>query len=182
MNEHKEPTYEDLRKQLSDEEIADSFVFRSSMSAEEREKAEEEFRKLRLERLGSMSDEQILLSELIKMKLLMEDYFERVEFAESYSFPEQLGAYISLTQKSQADFADDLGISKARLGHILAGEEHPDIALMYRLEYHSDGIIPATYWYRLHAKQVERSMSVDKENRTREYEQVKKPLSLPSSI
>ena len=49
------------------------------MSGEEREKAEEEFRKLRLERLDSMSDEQILLSELIKMKLLMEDYFEGVE-------------------------------------------------------------------------------------------------------
>ncbi len=73
MSKLKEPTYEDLRKELSDEEIAESFVFRSAMTAEERNQADEEFRKLRFERLKEMSDEQILQSELMRMKLLMKD-------------------------------------------------------------------------------------------------------------
>jgi len=54
MNKTKEPTYEDLRKELSDEEIVKSFVFRSTMTAEERKEADEEFRKLRFEKLKEM--------------------------------------------------------------------------------------------------------------------------------
>ncbi|WP_373548589.1 hypothetical protein [Haliscomenobacter sp.] len=73
MSKIKEPSYEDLRKELSDEEIVESFVFRSTMTAEEKKQADEEFRKLRFERLKEMSDEQILQSELMRMKLLMKD-------------------------------------------------------------------------------------------------------------
>ena len=73
MSKLKEPSYEDLRKELSDEEIAESFVFRSTLNAEEKKQADEEFRKLRFERLKEMSDEQILQSELMRMKLLMKD-------------------------------------------------------------------------------------------------------------
>ncbi|WP_421799538.1 hypothetical protein [Haliscomenobacter sp.] len=58
MTKTKEPTYEDLRKELSDEEIVESFVFRSTMTAEERKQADEEFRKLRFERLKERLDEQ----------------------------------------------------------------------------------------------------------------------------
>jgi len=60
MSKRKEPTYEDLRRELTDSEIAESFVFRSTMSAEEKEEAEEELRRLRFERLKNMSDQQIL--------------------------------------------------------------------------------------------------------------------------
>ncbi len=58
MTKTKQPTYEDLTKELSDEEIAESFVFRSTMTAEERKQADEEFRKLRFEKLKEMLDEQ----------------------------------------------------------------------------------------------------------------------------
>jgi len=60
MNKTKEPTYEDLRKRLSDEEIVERFVFRSTLTAEEQKEADEEFRKLRFEKLKDMSDEQRL--------------------------------------------------------------------------------------------------------------------------
>jgi hypothetical protein len=43
------------------------------MTADERKQADEEFRKLRFERLKEMSDEQILQSELMRMKLLMKN-------------------------------------------------------------------------------------------------------------
>jgi hypothetical protein len=35
MNKIKEPTYEDLSRQLTDEEIVESYVLRSTMSSEE---------------------------------------------------------------------------------------------------------------------------------------------------
>jgi hypothetical protein len=58
MGKIKEPTYEDLRKKLSDEEIVESFVFRSTMTDEERKQADEEFRKLRFESLKEMSQDE----------------------------------------------------------------------------------------------------------------------------
>ena len=73
----KEPTYEEIKKRLSKEEIVDSFVFRSNLSGKEKELADEEFLKLRLKKLKEMSDEQILHSELLRMKLLMKDYFKQ---------------------------------------------------------------------------------------------------------
>jgi hypothetical protein len=47
----KEPTYEDLKEIYTDEDMAESFVFRSTMSVEEREEAEEKLLKLRMESL-----------------------------------------------------------------------------------------------------------------------------------
>ena len=77
MNKPKEPTYEDLSKELSDEEIVESYVFRSTMTADERKQADEEFRKLRFEGLKNMSDEEILQCELMRMKLLMKNYLKQ---------------------------------------------------------------------------------------------------------
>ena len=127
MSKLKEPSYEDLRKELSDEEIAESFVFRSTLNAEEKKQADEEFRKLRFERLKEMSDEQILQSELMRMKLLMKDYFNQSEFITSYSFSSQLKQYISLLKKSSTDFATDLDIHKTKLSRILNDKESPNL-------------------------------------------------------
>jgi len=176
MSKLKEPAYEDLRKELSDEEIAESFVFRSTMTADERKQADEEFRKLRFERLKEMSDEQILQSELMRMKLLMKDYFNQSEFMTSFSFSSQLKQYIGLLKKSSTDFAADLDIHKTKLSRILNDKESPNLELMYRLEHHSNNMIPATYWYRLHSRKLEEDIKLDTEKRAVESRRVKNRL------
>jgi transcriptional regulator with XRE-family HTH domain len=181
MSKVKEPTYEELRKKYSDEEIAESFVFRNTMTAEERELAEEELRKLRFESLKNMSDEQILQSELLRMRLLMKDYFKQSEFIESFSFSSQLKNYISLLKKTQTDFAADLDIHKTKLSRILNDKENPNVELMYRLELHSGNMIPATYWFRLHARKLEQEIKTDKEKRKVEYQRVKNNLKFKIS-
>jgi len=61
--------YEELRKTYSDEEIAESFVFNDdSMSEDEERKAEREFRELRLHRLKSMSESEIMYGKLMQIK------------------------------------------------------------------------------------------------------------------
>ena len=74
MSKKNEPTYDQLKKTLTDEEIVESYVLRSEMTEEEKTEAEDEFRKLRMEQLKSMSNQQVLQSELMRMKLLMKDY------------------------------------------------------------------------------------------------------------
>ncbi|MEL6842067.1 MAG: hypothetical protein AAFP02_02545, partial [Bacteroidota bacterium] len=74
MSKKSEPTYEKVRQRLTDGEIAESFVLRSEMSQEEKQAAEEELQRLRMEKLKAMSDQQVLQSELMRMKLLLKDY------------------------------------------------------------------------------------------------------------
>jgi len=176
MNKQKEPTYNDLKKKLSDEEIVESYVFRSTMTADERKQADEGFRKLRFESLKNMSDEQILQSELMRMKLLMKDYFQQSAFIASYSFSSQLKQYIDLLKKNRADFAADLDIHKTKLSRILNDKENPNLELMYRLERHSGNMIPANYWYRLHSRKLEEDIKLDTQKRAEEYKRVKNEL------
>lgn len=176
MSKPKEPTYEDLSKELSDEEIVESYVFRSTMTSDERKQDDEEFRKLRFESLKNMSDEQILQSELMRMKLLMKDYFQQSAFIASYSFSSQLKKYIDLLKKNRADFAADLDIHKTKLSRILNDKENPNLELMYRLERHSGNMIPANYWYRLHSRKLEEDIKLDTQKRAEEYKRVKNEL------
>jgi transcriptional regulator with XRE-family HTH domain len=176
-----EALYEKLRKKYTDEEIAESFVFRSTMTDEERRQADEEFRKLRLERLKEMSDEQILQSELMRMRLLMADYFKQSEYMESFSFSNQLKRYIELIKKSQKAFAADLDIHKTKLSRILNDRENPNIELMYRLEHHSNNMIPATYWYKIYSRRLEEEIKKNEQTRSEEYKRVKNRLSFKRS-
>lgn len=64
MDKKSEPKYEDLKKRLSDEEIADAFVLRGELEGEEKAAAELELRKLRLERLKAMSEQEVLKGQL----------------------------------------------------------------------------------------------------------------------
>lgn len=52
---------------------------------------------------------------------------------------------------------------------------------MYRLEHHSGGMIPATYWYRLHAKKLEDGIRKNQEKRQEGYKRVKNELNFRPS-
>lgn len=84
MINNTEPTYESVSKELTDEETVESYVFRSTMTAAEKKEADAEFRKLRFEQLKNMSDEQRLKGELLRMKLLMEDYFKQSKYIATF--------------------------------------------------------------------------------------------------
>lgn len=176
MKNKKEPTYTQVKKRLSDEEIVDSFVFRSDLSDKEKKLADEEFLRLRLENLKKMSDNQILHSELIRMKLFMKDYFEQSIYDASFSFSEQLKKYIELLKKTHTEFAQDIDIHKTKLSRLLNNKENPNIELMYRLEIHSGKLIPANYWYKLHSKRLEQEIKDNTDKRKKEYKRVKNKL------
>lgn len=53
-----EKIYEELRKQFSDEEIAEGYAFPEDLSEEKRNEIEEEFRFLRLKALKEKTEEQ----------------------------------------------------------------------------------------------------------------------------
>jgi len=177
----KEPNYDKVKTRLSDEEIVDSFIFRSDLSEKEKTIADEEFLRLRLKKLKEMSDDQILHSELIRMKLLMKDYFQQNIFEDSFSFSSQLKKYIELLKKTHIEFANDIDIHKTKLSRIINNRENPNVELMYRLETHSGKLIPANYWYKLHAKKLEQEIKINKDKRKEEAKRVKNKLKFKMS-
>lgn len=181
MSKQHEPTYNQLKKTLTDSEIAESYVLRSEMSEEEKRVAEEEFRKLRMEQLKSMSDQQVLQSELMRMKLLIKEYISQNIFLSSFSFASQLKKYIELVGISHTQFANNINLHKTKLSRIINAKENPNIELMYRLETHSGQMIPANYWYRLYSKEIEEDIKSNAEKRAAESEKVKNELRFKRS-
>lgn len=172
MKKSKEEAYNELRKTYSDEELAESFIFSVEPSAEERA----EFLRLRLERLKNMSEYELIASALFAFKLKIQDYLKRTRFANEFSFANQLREYVRLSGRSNTEIADNLDIHKTKLSRLINGREKPNTELMYRLEEHSGGEIPAHYWWRLHAKEPEHQLRTDFEKRSAEAGKVENPL------
>ena len=171
-----EKIYKELSKKYTDEEIVESFVFNEDLDPEEQRKVEEEFRRIRMERLKNMSESDILTANLIKIKLRIKDYFKGNKFEEKFSFSNQLKEYIKITKRSNKEIAENLNIHQTKLSRIINGRENPNIELMYRLEEHSSGELPAFYWWRLYSKELEYKIRTDLEKKLEEAKKVKGSL------
>lgn len=75
MKNNTEKIYKKLRKRYTDEEIVESVFFNEVLSPQEQKEVDEEFRKIRLERLNSMTLREKLIGNMMQMKLLMRRYF-----------------------------------------------------------------------------------------------------------
>ncbi len=178
MKKTKEQTYQELSKEYSDSEIAESFVFSSKLPETQQQSAEADFLKLRMAARENMSDDARLRSQLFTFKLSLRDYFSSPKFDEQFSFAQQIKRYISITGRSNNEIADNLNVHKTKLSRLVNGKEKPNTELMYRLERHSEGEIPAYYWWRLLAKELEYKLKTDHNKREEEASKVSNPLSL----
>jgi FMN-dependent NADH-azoreductase len=89
-----EEIYQKLKEKLTDEEIVERYVIPEEISEAERQVVEEAFRAIRMNMLKERSEQQRLLSELMRMKLLIRDYLKNSQYDEAFSFANQLQAYI----------------------------------------------------------------------------------------
>jgi len=170
--------YEELSKKYSEDELVEGFVFNESLGDQEQKEAEEEFRRLRLERLKNMNAQEVLVSKILQMKYLLNAYFKSNKYESKYSFSNQLRSYIDITKKSNKEIAENLDIHPTKLSRVLNEKENPNIELMYRLEVHSDGELPVHYWWRLYSREFEHKIKTDMEKRLTEAGKVKGQLDI----
>ncbi len=172
-----EDIYRELSKQFTDQEIVEGYVFPVDLEEQEKEAIETEFRALRLKALKESTEEQRLLSALMRMKLLIKDYLEQGDFEKEFSFAQQLEQYIKLIGRSQKDFSAEIDLHPTKLSRILNGRDKPNNELVYRLEKHCGNVIPAIYWWKLYAKQLEDEIKTDELLRSIEWGKVKNNLT-----
>ena len=168
--------YDEIQKELSrafsDAEIASGYILPENAS--EAETAV--FLQLRFKALQERTEEQRLLAELMRMKLIIRDYLEQADYDPVFSFSKQLSQYISLLGRSQRSIAAELGLHPTKLSRLLNARENPNVELAYRLEKHCGNIIPAVYWWKLHAKRIEEEIKTNEKLRKSERSKVKNPL------
>ncbi|MEM1214355.1 MAG: helix-turn-helix transcriptional regulator, partial [Bacteroidota bacterium] len=103
---------------------------------------------------------------------LVQDYLRGGEYSIKYSFANQLKEYMTLTRRSQKKLGGELNIEKTKLNKLLSGKVNPSMDICYRLEKHSDNILPALLWYDLHLKQLAYEASSNDAIRVAAYQQV----------
>ncbi|MFK7933602.1 MAG: hypothetical protein AB8G22_08825 [Saprospiraceae bacterium] len=169
-----EKIYQELKQTLTDEEIAESFIFSVKTKDTEQAKREHaEFLRLRMERLHNMPIHEKQRWELYGMQIRIEKYLKTANYDAKFSFANQLQAYIKITRKEQEAFAKDISLEETTLHQLLNQGEQPSIALMYRLEKHSQNKITAQNWWRLYALQQENEIENDSKKRAEEADKVK---------
>ncbi len=150
-----EKIYQELRKTLTDEEIADSMLIPEELSAAEQKKADEELRAFRFKLLRERTEEQRIFSDLMRLRFQIEDYIESEPFSEEKTIGKYIEEYLRILGRTKKSLSEDLAIHYTRLSRIINNKEEPNIEFIYRLEKHSGNLIAAMLWWRLITKKQE---------------------------
>lgn len=147
----------------------------------EKEKADIELRKRRLESLRNISENQKMYADLISLKYGIIDYLEIGLFSKDYRFSEFLKKYVSIIGITRRNLADNLGIHETKFSKIINDKENPGLGLLYRIEEHSNSLFPASLLWQLVAKKMLVEINSNTTERKKQSKIVKNKLKLKTA-
>lgn len=134
------------------------------LNKKEKDSADQELKRLRFERLKQTKSEQKIYAELIGLKFNIIDYLENGIFSEKFLFSEFLKNYVSILNITRRELSNNLGIHETKFSRIINDKENPGIGILYRIEEHSNGILPASLLWQIVTKKI----VIEIENNTKE--------------
>lgn len=157
---------------LAPQEQVEAFVYPHGLSPSEKAEADEDIRKFRKERLLQMSEKDKMMANLLRLKFQIEDYIQQGIYAKEYEFSAFLQQYLKILNKKQSVFSAEIGLHPTKISQILTGKVAPNLALSYRLEIHSGGLLTAVLWWHLIAKKIAHDVQQNSELRLKEAKNV----------
>ena len=148
-------TNKEVLKNLSDDELAESFVLRAKQSKSAKKKDSQAISNLKKAKRLNSTEMNEIISALLRFKFKIEDYLNSEEFDQNISFSACLKEYIQLIEKKHKEFASDINMQQTELSQILNKHRKPPHGFVVRLEIHSNGTIPAKYWCKILDKENE---------------------------
>ena len=142
-------SFKSIQKEYTSEEIAESFVFPGPKGPKEREALLEAFRQHRKKASDKQSARTKLISQLLQLKFLIEDYIKSEKLNKNYSFGFFLKEYIHRLEKKNNQFADEISVDPAELSQVINKRRQPTEKLIFRLEIHSNKNFPALMWFKI---------------------------------
>jgi plasmid maintenance system antidote protein VapI len=171
-----EDVYQKLKAKYTDEEIADSMLIPADLTEREKREMAEAMKVIRLQKFREMTEEDQILSDVMRLRFQMEAYLKQGGFSFQRTFGKYLEEYIRILKKTRKEIAEDLSLHYTKLSRIINDREEPNIELTYRLEKHSGHLLSAELWWKLMVKKQEFIISRDEETRKTEQEKVKNAL------
>ena len=157
---------------FTEQDLAEAHIFAQNLTVIEQKEVDADMKIRRLQRLAAMSDSQKMQSDLLRLKFIMEDYIQQEVYSGTQNFSTFLQSYLKILDKKQVDFAAEISLHPTKLNQILNNKTMPNIPLVYRLEKHSGGLIPALLWWKVFTKKMEADIKNDKVRRQFEAEKV----------
>lgn len=169
---------EKLIKKYPGKELAEAFVFRSSLTPKQKKEADTQLRELRKKSQKDIDPETRLLSGLFQLKFRIEEYLKGAAYDPQRSFASYLKEYLQLLGVKNKTFAKAIGIKETELSQLLNAHRKPSEKIIVRLEIHSDQLIPAITWFRLLEREKEHELLTNTALRRSERKFVKSKLKL----
>jgi len=173
-----EKIFKELRKKYTLEEIADSMLIPADLTAEEQVQVNAEIRAYRMKLLAEMTDEDRILSDVMRLRFQMEAYLKEAGFSTEKTFGKFLAEYVRILNRSRKEMAANLPLHYTKLSRIINDKEEPNIELCYRLEKHSSELIKAELWWKLIIKKQAFILRQDKKTKKAEQKKVKNPIKV----
>ncbi len=172
-------TIERLFKQYTPEELADAFVFPSAPPATEEERQTEEyFWAERRKQFANRTPEEKKYGKILQIKYQILSRIEDSNYEPHWDFGYFLNEYIRAQDKKDKQFAEDVNVKPEVLSQYLNGHRNPPEKFLIRLELHSNGLIPALWWFRLLQKSKEGDLVQNATMREEERKHVKNKIEL----
>jgi len=171
-----EKIYQKLKKQYSNEEIVDAMLIPADLTKDEASIRSSEMKELRLKKLREATEEDRILSDIMRLRFNIENYLKKDAFSFEKTFGKYLEEYIRILNKSRKAISEDLAVHYTKLSRIINDKEEPNIELTYRLDKHSGNLIKAKLWWKLIIKKQEFILSKDEDTREKEEAKVKNYL------
>ena len=171
-----------IEKKYTPRQLAEAFVFRSELSPTEIQEADDLLRLMRTRSLQQMSEGEKVSLNLLGLKYEMEDYARFEGYDSEKTFGLFVKRYAKEIQRKNYELADDLGMDSTRFSQIINGKIIPSEKIVFRLEYHSNNIIPGSLWLEVLQKEIAYRAEQDVETRKSEYKIVKKRMDLGKKI
>ncbi len=169
-------SYKEIEKKHSPEEIAESLVFPGPKDLDKREEMLSAFREIRKQQKENQSEQSKLISQLLQLKFLIEDYLKADYFNKSFYFGYFLKEYITRLEKKNKQFAQEIDVDPTELSQIINQHRKPTEKIIYRLEIHSNRNFPAIMWFKILEKERAYELLHDKSIVNNEKSHVKQPL------
>lgn len=148
------------------------------LSKKQKTEADEELRKLRFESLTTVKEQQKIYSDLLSLKFRMNDILESGIISEKYLFSEFIKIYVTILYVTRRKLAHDLDIHETKFSRLINNKENPSIGLLYRIEEHSNDLMPATLLWQIVNMKLIVEIQNNKGERRKQSKKVKNKLKL----
>jgi len=143
------------------------------LSQEEKLAADSELKLMRFRRLNKISEDMRIYAELLRLRYEITDYLDLRIFDPEHSFGSYLKKYLQILNLKRREFSKDISIHESKFSRIINDKENPGLAILYRLEEHSNKIIDATTWWNLINRKVENEIKDNRKDRRIQSKKVK---------